>query len=844
MKNDFQAALLALALSGAGALGHQLLWTRRMTDLLGAGSQASARVIGCFFLGLALGAALAARLIPRITNRWRMAAVIELSSAVLCVPIMFLPSVSDWLWLAFGPERFGTWQVSVARLLISFAAVVPPAMAVGMSLPMILAAVRRSPVAPAARPILLYSVYTAGSALGLAFVVGVALQRFGALGAMAAMVTLNITAAGLCWYRSTQSEEPGPASTPVGRKPESPSGLAPLAWPVLLAAFFSGAGIVSVEVLSIELINLTAPLAFYPQSAILFSAVTLLAVAAAMSSRIMPKVRSVSRLVPWILSISGVLIAVIPLTLVYGIATRVALGYSNSIGGFIFQMVGTGFCVLGPPILVGGMLFPFLMVLASSEIHSRLAWLLSVNGIGGLVGAEVALRVLLPIQGVHVGLGLVGCLYAAVAILWVSSGARTGGGARLVLPLAALAACVLLIKGPLSDLRVFIEAPAFHVLDVTSSRDGSLAVVERDGMGRGMIFDNQYLLGASGGKPEMQRQAHIPLLLHPDPQRVAFLGLGTGITGSGALQHGPVESVTSVEISPLVAHAAEEYFSELNDGFCRNGKVRILVDDARTFILSAENRFDVIIGDLFTPWRPGESRLCSLEQFQAAKRALRPHGVFCQWFPMHQLTREQFEIIAATFRQVFPHTYVFRNHFKTLSVPVALVGLMDGRLSWDVVEARVRAEATRAMVQDPLCRHVGGIAMLCLGESTAGPPAGNNTLGNLRIELSAARNLILKGYDSFLSGESQQWADFVEGQIAQVSRDEVLPARLRQLPALGVLIGRYDAAFRQSDPAALQLRQAVLDALPPEIRGDTNANWSLWSGEAPMSPSPRIEGAK
>ena len=843
MKNDFHAAWVALALSGAAALGHQLLWTRRMTDLLGAGSQASARVIGCFFLGLALGAAISAKTIPRITNRWRAAAVIELLSAVLCVPIMFLPAASDWLWPALGPESFGTWQVSLARVLISVAAVVPPAVAVGMSLPMIMSAARLSNTSASLGPVLLYSVYTAGSAVGLAFVVSVALQNLGAVGAMGSMVALNFSAAGVCWYRSTQNQDSRSLSE-FARMQESPKSLAPLAWPVLMAAFFSGAGIISVEVLSIELVNLTAPLAFYPQSAILFSAVTLLALAGVLSMRITRKIQSARQLMPWILSVSGVLIALIPLILVYGVASRVALGYSNSIGGFILQMVGAGLCVLGPAMLVAGTLFPCLMVMSSAHVPSRLAWLLSINGIGGLIGAEFALRVLLPIQGVHVALGLVGCLYTATAILWVISGSRSEGASRIVPPLAAMAGCVFLIKGPLSDLLVFIDAPVFQVLDVRSSRDGSLAVVERNGMGRGMIFDNQYLLGASGGKSDMQRQAHIPLLLHPDPRRVAFLGLGTGITGSGALQHGPVESITSVEISPLVADAATAYFSELNDGFCQDSKVRVLVDDARTFVLSAVNQYDVIVGDLFTPWRPGESRLCSLEQFQAAKRALRPHGVFCQWFPMHQLTKDQFDIIQTTFRRVFPHTYIFRNHFKTMSVPVALVGFSDGELSWDTVEKRVRAEVVRGVVKDPLCRHLGGVAMLCLGESTSLPSTDINTLGNLRIELASARNLILKGYGAFLTGESQQWADFIEAQIARIPTGAGLPVELKQLLSIGVLVGKYDLASRQGDPSAAVLRRAISRALPQEIQGDKDADWSLWSGAAPMLPLTNPDGEK
>ncbi len=838
MKNDLTAAIFALALSGAAALGHQLLWTRRMTDLLGAGSQASARVIGCYFFGLALGAALAATLLPRVTNKWRIAAIIELSASALCLPIMFLPLASDWLWLAFGPNQFGTWRVSLARLLISLAVVVPPAVAVGMSLPMIIAGVRRSTIKPATHPILLYTVYTAGGALGLAFVVSIGLRNFGALGGMALMTLLNLTAAIVCWHRSQHSEPISDLSDTRTFATESPSRYR-IPWPVVIAAFFSGAGIVSIEVLSIELVNLTAPLAFYPQSAILFAAILLLAIAAALSSRIALKVGTVARLVPWVLTLTGVLVALIPLVLVYGFASRIVLGYSDSITGFILQMVGTGLCVLGPPVLIGGLLFPFLMRISFTEVPSNLAWLLSANGIGGLIGAEVALRLILPLRGVHVALGLVGCLYAAMAILWVSSSSSSAGKFRVAPPLAALTACVLLTTGPLSDLRVFIDARSFTVLDVKSSRDGSLAVVEREGLGRGMVFDNQYLLGASGGRPEMQRQAHIPLLLHPDPRRVAFLGLGTGITGSGALQHGPVEAITSIEISPQVAEAARVYFSELNDGFYEDERVRIIVDDARTFILSTENYFDVVIGDLFTPWRPGESRLCSLEQFQAAKRSLRPSGVFCQWFPMHQLTKEQFEVIAATFQQVFPRTYIFRNHFKTLSVPVALVGIKDGELKWSVVEARTRAEAARGLLMDPLCRHHSGIAMLYLGETYGIPASGLNTLGNLRIELSSASNLILKGYGAFLSGESQQWMDFVDRQLAHLPEAPTLPDHLKKLPALGGVIAQYDAATRRGETvAAEELRQSILKALPFEIRGDMNADWSLWSGAAPFEPRP------
>jgi spermidine synthase len=66
-----------------------------------------------------------------------------------------------------------------------------------------------------------------------------------------------------------------------------------------------------------------------------------------------------------------------------------------------------------------------------------------------------------------------------------------------------------------------------------------------------------------------------------------------------------------------------------------------VVEDGRTYIASTSDRFDVISGDLFLPWAPGESRLYSIEHFQAVRRALKSDGIFCQWLAMNQLTRYQ-----------------------------------------------------------------------------------------------------------------------------------------------------------------------------------------------------------
>ncbi len=73
--NPWILAAVLLVLSGAAALGHQLIWIRLMVDTLGAGTGTFARVTGAFFIGLSLGAWCGS--ITRPKHPWAAVAVAE-----------------------------------------------------------------------------------------------------------------------------------------------------------------------------------------------------------------------------------------------------------------------------------------------------------------------------------------------------------------------------------------------------------------------------------------------------------------------------------------------------------------------------------------------------------------------------------------------------------------------------------------------------------------------------------------------------------------------------------------------------------------------------------------------
>jgi spermidine synthase len=242
---------------------------------------------------------------------------------------------------------------------------------------------------------------------------------------------------------------------------------------------------------------------------------------------------------------------------------------------------------------------------------------------------------------------------------------------------------------------------------------GIVAVVEQPGSRR-IKLDNFYVLGGTASVGDERMQAHLPLLLHPAPKRVAFLGLGTGITAGGALLH-PLERITAIELVPEAVTAARTYFAEANLGVVGQARSEVVVDDARSFLRHSGRQFDVIVGDLVVPWRRGESALYSAEHFAAAYRALAPGGLFCQWMPMFQLSEEEFRIVAATFLDVFPRASLWRGDFAPDQPALALLGHADARAVIDPVAVARRVHEMKSDAANPHLVHEAGLWTLLVG---------------------------------------------------------------------------------------------------------------------------------
>jgi spermidine synthase len=210
-------------------------------------------------------------------------------------------------------------------------------------------------------------------------------------------------------------------------------------------------------------------------------------------------------------------------------------------------------------------------------------------------------------------------------------------------------AALALLAPPLA----FVNLPEGSRL--LSYRDGSMAAVSVVEDARGVArlhINNRQQEGSNATVLVDGRQALLPLLLHGEPRRALFLGVGSGVT-SGVAARLPGLQVDAVELLPEVIEASALFRPALAD-FGDGPAPRLLSADARRFVRTAISRYDVVVSDNFHPARSGSGALYTVEHFEAVRDRLAPQGVFCQWLPLHQLDLDTLRSITAAFLRAFP----------------------------------------------------------------------------------------------------------------------------------------------------------------------------------------------
>ena len=725
-------------LSGAGALVAETVWLRWLRALLGATAPAASATLLAFFAGNALGAVLAGRRAPHWRRPLRAYAAVEALATVTALAVPALLALGETLLDGtYDALRAEPALLAALRFGVALLATLPAASFYGASFPALGAAALGTSERIGRHGPGLYAVNLLGASVGAALGAFWLPEALGVRGAYGVALALSASAAlgALALSRS----EPDRIAAPARVAPPRPEAH----WGPRAVAALSGFGTLSAQVLAVQAMAQVLNQSVYAFGTVLVVVLAALALGSAVVARLGRRPGSAVARLGTAAVATALALAAFP-AVFWQLSD--GLAFSGSGGpwpAYLWACLAIAATAAGPPLLAGGLLFPLSLAWAAErsprESAGRLLGrLLAANTVGAMLGALATPYLLLPALGTWGAFAAVAAAYAATAF-----GLPDATPKRRALRIGVLAAgwaSIFLTASPL-DLPLVRLGPGEAVRESLATPSGVVAVIER---GEQLLIrtDNHYSLGGTAEIVHQERQGHLPLLLHPDARAVAYAGSATGISAGALLAH-PVERIRLVEIIPEVARAGARDFAAANRGVHRDPRVEVVLDDARNYLARTRERFDVVISDLFVPWRSGTGALYTREHFRSVRDHLAPDGLFCQWLPLYQLGDAEFRVILATFLDVFPTAGLFRGDFYGRFPIVALVGWAGAperpaRVEAAVAQLRAAGEHDR-WVTDPIgfwSLYVGALGPLA--PSLAEVP--RNTENRPILEYRAARD--------------------------------------------------------------------------------------------------------
>jgi predicted membrane-bound spermidine synthase len=126
-----------------------------------------------------------------------------------------------------------------------------------------------------------------------------------------------------------------------------------------------------------------------------------------------------------------------------------------------------------------------------------------------------------------------------------------------------------------------------------------------------------------------------PALLHPNPQKIAIIGLGSGGTPHTVGVNPLTKKIKIIELLgaelPVLQQYAQRPAGKALKHLFQDPRYEIIVGDGRRELTISQEKFDIIEADAIQPWRSRAGMLYSQEFFQEVQAHLKPGGFFVQW---------------------------------------------------------------------------------------------------------------------------------------------------------------------------------------------------------------------
>jgi len=668
--------LLLLAASGCAALIYEIVWFQLLQLVIGSSAVSLGLLLAAYMGGLCAGGVMLSRFVPRRIHPLKVYAALELGIGLFGLSVLFGVPIVGHLYVEGAAEGF---LGLVLRGIVAGACLLPPTLLMGGSLPAIARWLETTPKGVSWIG-LLYSSNVAGGVFGCLIAGFYLLRVYDMAVATYAAVGINLAVGLASFALSTCTDHAGGGNINLARAVR----VRRVGW-IYIAIGISGLAALGAEVVWTRLLSLLLGGTVYTFSIIL--AVFLCGLWLGSSAGAFAARR---------VSYPVMALAACQILLVVSIGwTAYALTYSlpywpvdpwlslNPLFNFQLDLVRCVWAIF-PATLLWGASFPLALAAAAEpgEDPAKLSGeVYAANTAGAVVGALVFSLFLIPNLGTRgsqqflIALSAAGAIVAAISAMGIRTIRNTG----VAVALAAVAFSAVAISSvhdvpweviaygrriapTIRGADLYPEANRTKILFRGEGINSSVLIAERAGQRHFYVSGKAEASSAPADMRLERMMGHLPALLHPNPRSVLTVGFGAGVTAGSFVPYPDLESLVICELEPLIPPASTEFFALQNYSVMHDSRTRIVYDDARHFIFTTKQKFDVITTDPIHPWIKGTSTLYSKEYYELVKAHLNTGGVVAQWLPIYDSDPATVKSELATFFEVFPNGTVWSNY--------------------------------------------------------------------------------------------------------------------------------------------------------------------------------------
>jgi spermidine synthase len=682
--------------SGCAALIYEIVWFQLLQLVVGSSAVSLGVLLGTYMGGMCLGSLLLPRYVSARKHPLRVYAIIEGGIGVCGLLLLVILPLLDHLYAAIGGSGlFGM----LMRALVAAVCLLPPTLLMGASLPAIARYVESSPRGVSWLGFF-YGANIAGAVLGCLFAGFYLLRVYDMRTATYVAAAINAVVAWLSYRLSTRIryEPTAPAESPAGKASPVPAA----ARSVYVAIGLSGLTALGAEVVWTRLLSVMLGATVYTFSIILAVFLAGLGLGSGLASHLARQIKG-----PRVaLGVCQILLAAAIAWTAYTLAD--ALPYwpidpllaRSAVFNFQVDIMRCMWAVF-PAACLWGASFPFALAAAaerSEDSGTLVGKVYAANTVGGIFGALAFSVILIPWVGTQDCQRLLIALATVSALIVFAPIARSlgkRGGAAIVASVVAVIWMIASVS-PVPWLavaygrRMLLQTNPGRALYVGEGRNYSVAVSEPPDGSRYFHVAGKVEASTATSDMRLQRMlGHLPALFHQHPKSVLVVGFGAGVTAGTFVIQPTVEKITICELESLVPPAATKYFQKENYNVKNDPRTRIDYDDARHFIFTSKDKFDIITSDPIHPWVKGSSSLYSKQYFELVKQHLRPGGIVTQWVPLYESDLATVKSELATFFDVFPNGTVWANTINGEGYDIVLLGQVEPlNLNVDALEDR------------------------------------------------------------------------------------------------------------------------------------------------------------